>query len=227
MSFTVVCDGCGAPSGPSVGICPFCKSVMVDKKSKDSPTLTRIRELYNEGDLASALAMFVQTERAKPKLMDNPNFLLIGIKILLETEGPESKIRHLINHGLMLDPSHQEINDYLEILNGKTLMTDKLNDEGEQQVLNVLRRSPRNYHALFIVGAHQFWVDGVESSAIRLLERCVSVRPQFLRAWGCLGAIYEKLGQTHPAARAYKQCVKLESDPSMSDFFKQKIGALS
>lgn len=227
MSFDVVCGNCGAPSGPSVGVCPFCKSVMVDKKYKSSATITSIKKKYNDGDMAGALSLYKQAERQKPKLQDNPNFLLLGIKILIETEGPESQIRHLINHGLMMEPSHAELNDYLEILNGTLLMTNIRNDEGEQQILGVLRRSPKNYHALFILGSHQFWVDGVESSAIRFLERCVSIRPQFLRAWGCLGAIYEKLDQVQLAAKAYRQCLKLETDSNMKQFFKQKIGALS
>jgi len=226
MSFNIECNSCGATSGPSVGICPFCKSVMVNKNFKGSPTISKLKTMYNDGDIAGALSLFRQSERSQTKLTHNLNFILLGVKILLELEGGESNIRRLINNGLMTDPEHAELNDYLEILNAKALMTEILNDEGEQQLLAVIRRSPQNYHALFTLGAHQFWVDGVSSTAIRYLERCVKIRPQFLRAWGCLGAIYEEFENPNLAARAYRNCIKLESDAKMKAFFKQKVKEL-
>ena len=72
MSFETVCSRCGAPSSPSVGICPFCKNVMTTKKGKDAPTITKIRALFDAGDIEKALLLARLTEEKKPKLLPYP-----------------------------------------------------------------------------------------------------------------------------------------------------------
>ena len=94
MSFELICPNCGAPSSPSVGVCPFCKTILTSKKhSKDSPTITNINKLYSEGKLEQALLMVKSAENKKPNLLNNVRFILLYVKILIEVDGPSSKIR--------------------------------------------------------------------------------------------------------------------------------------
>jgi predicted Zn-dependent protease len=224
MSFPVVCPSCGAPSGPSTGVCPFCKSVVAAGKRKDEPaSLTELRKVYRDGNLPRALSLCASVAAEKPKMLENVEFLLIHAKILLETEGPTSMIKSLLGKAYALEPANREVVEYLEITEAKSLLTRQAADPGEQKLADVIRRSPGNAHALFFLGAHLFWLSGDTASSLRYLERCVRAHPKFLRAWGCLGAVYEKLGQAALAAKAYRQCLALETEPTMKTFFKRKV----
>jgi tetratricopeptide (TPR) repeat protein len=223
MSFDLVCPNCGAPSGPSVGVCPFCKSTLSGTTTKEDRTVTAIRRFYTDGKIDKALVLASVLEREKPKMSENVGFLLLFAKILLETEGATSKIRNLLTKAFLLEPENQDASEYLEIIEAKTQLKKGLNDLGEQTLRNIIRRSPRNPHALFLLGTHLFWTEGLTSEPIKLLERCVEVRANFLRAWACLGTIYKKIGRSALAVRAFRRCNALETNQRMKAYFQGMI----
>lgn len=223
MSFEIVCAHCGAPSGPSVGVCPFCKSVMSSKAASGDPALALIEKYYREGKLQEALEMAAAAETQKPELCEKAEFSLLFAKILIEAEGPAGKIKGLLTKARFRDPDNAEVLDYLEIVEARSALTKEKNDLGEQLLRSLLRRSPGNVHALFLLGAHLFWVEQEPMTSLKLLESCVQLRPTFLRAWGCLGAIYSKIGNKPLALKAFQNCERMESDPLMKKFFQDQI----
>jgi tetratricopeptide (TPR) repeat protein len=226
MSFSMVCHNCGAPSGPSVGMCPFCKCVLSDPKVKENSTLTQLKKLYADGQLDKALFLadkMYKTENHKT----NASFLLLFSKILVEAEGPAAKTRHVLSDAFALEPDNSECSDYLELIDAKFRLESNVeNDLGEQSLKNIIRRSPQNVHALFLLGSHMFWADGNTIQSVKLLERCVSLHPKFLRAWACLGAIFRKTGHGAAANRCFQQCLKLEPNPSMKRYFQSECEKL-
>ncbi len=224
MSFDVICSNCGAPSGPSVGICPFCKSPFSGGGSKisgkESPTLTKIKKYYDEGLIERALNLIRTAEREKPKLLNNANFVLLYVKILLEVDGPTSKINSLLSKALLDKPSDPLLIEYLEIADARSKLSNQVNDPGELELANVIRRSPKNVHALFLLGSHLFWVEGDTQRSLKYLEACHRWRPNFLRAAACLAAIYKKLGLDSQASRLFRHCASLESNKEMKAYFK-------
>lgn len=224
MSFDVICGQCGAPSGPSVGVCPFCKSVMAATKKDAHPTLTKIRNLYNEGKLESAVQLAHSAEAENSKFKDNVTFLLAYAKILLEVEGPTSKIKSLLTRAHMVAPENAEVAEYFDLIEAKQQLTHGVFATGEAALKSLLRRSPNNAHALFLLGSQKYHTKEEVAEAIRYLERCVHVRPVFLRAWGCLGAIYRQMGQFPLAERAFRKCLALETNPKMKEFFNAQLG---
>ncbi len=86
---------------------------------------------------------------------------------------------------------------------------------------SILRRSPQNAHANFLLGSHLFWVEKQNGKAIKFLETAVRERPNFLRAVACLGALYQTMGNQPLAARSFRKCKDLESDPSMKKYFSE------
>lgn len=222
MSFELICPGCGAISGPSVGVCPFCKTILTSPHEKNSEQKSSINKIYESGrlDLALELAKkFYQTEEAKKDF----GFLLMYAKILIDTEGPTSHIKSNLMEAYLLSPNNQEVLDYIELIEAKRNLKKGLHDSGEIQIKNLLRRSPHNVHAHFIIGTHLFWTDEQPEMAIPYLETCVRLSPNFLRAWGCLGVIYQKLGNQQLAARAFQRCAELEPNIKMREYFEHQI----
>ena len=222
MSFEIICPNCGAPSSSTVGICPFCKSVFQNKKnkSKESPLLGRMKKEYREGKLDKVLFDCDMLYRTKEKMLENNNFLLLYVKVLLETEGPASKIRSILSRILMNDAENLEAVDYLDILEAKEELTDGKDDPGEQKLKRIIKRAPKNAYAHFLLGSHMFWVDKRDAAALKYLEKAVKLHPTFVRAWGCLGAIYRKLGNETLSKKAFIHAAKLESNPRIKQFFK-------
>lgn len=224
MGFDVICYSCGAPSSPSVGICPFCKNVMRNKKSEDTPTITKIREFFDAGDIENALFLAQQAEKEKPTLLENAAFILLYVQILLESDGPSSKMRSLLTRSYLNDVENAQLSEYREIIEAKNNLSHEKNDIGEQNLINIIRRSPKNAHALFILGSHLCWIENEYAKAIQLLERCVILRPNWLKANACLAALYSKTDNDVLAQKYIRKCIALSKDASTKEYFMSLAG---
>ena len=220
MNFEIICSNCGAPSSPSVGVCPFCKAVLTVKGSKDAPTITKIRALFNDGKLDQALSLAQALEKEKPSVLKNPNFVILYVQILLEADGPSSKMKSLLSLALLKNPDNSLLSEYLEIVEAKSHLSHEKNDLGEVMLTNIIRRSPQNVYALFLLGSHLFWVEKDTQRSLKYLEECVRIRPNFLRASACLAALYKTLDFDAPAARLFKRCAALTTSQNMKKYFK-------
>lgn len=226
MSFEVVCEACGALSGPSVGVCPFCKTVL-SRPHSEITGQDSLLEMYNNGKLDISLNLASKIFQENPKARKDLSFLLLYVKILLESEGPNSLINSLLTEGLLADPKNQELLDYFEIMQARQNLKKGLNDPGEIMLKNLLRRSPDNVHAHFLLGTHLFWADNSPTTATYYLERCVKFAPNFLRAWGCLALVYKAIGNLQLSQSALRKCIELESNPNMKHFFKTELSKIN
>lgn len=220
MNFDIVCPNCGAPSSPAVGVCPFCKSILTGKTRRLSPSFTKVKGLYEEGKIEDALLLAKITETEKPELLKNTNFVLLYVQILLEIDGPSSKMKSLLTQALLENQDDSTLTEYLEIVEAKSNLSHEKNDLGEQALASIVRRSPKNPHALFLLGSHLFWVERDTQRALKYLEQCVNIRPTFLRAVACLAAVYKELNLSNNAARLLKKCAALSSSPQVKQFFR-------
>jgi predicted Zn-dependent protease len=222
MAFPVVCANCGAPSGPSVGVCPYCKSSLATGNA-DAASTADLQRMYNEGKFERALPLANQTYQSKPELRKDLSFMLLYAKILLNCEAPSSRVRSIMAEIYPYYPQHPDIMSYIEILEARLLLKKGQGDSGELMLKGVLPRSPENFHANFFLGTHYFWSDDVPMLAVPYLETCVRIMPNAVRAWGCLGAAYRKLGQETHAVAAFQKAMNLEIDQEMKKFFADQI----
>lgn len=224
MSFSMVCPNCGSPSSPSVGVCPFCKTLL-SSAEKPSANAT-VSKVYATGNLPLALSLARQVYENEATARKNAAFLVLYAKILIESEAPTSQVQGILGEAFLLEPENREVLDYMELLKLRYGLKRGVGDASEVLLKNLVRRSPHNVHALFILGTHMFWEDGQALAAIPYLESCVRLAPNFLRAWGCLGAIYKKMGNAPLAQQAFRKCLELETEPSMQQFFQQQLASL-
>ena len=221
MNFNIICSGCGASSGPSVGICPFCKTVMTSKKSKTSAQESTIQAHYAKGRLDLALAL-ANKMYSNPASKEDVGFLLLFAKILIDTEAPTSHIKSILAEAHLAAPDNTEVLEYIDLMDAKGFLKKGIDDPGELMLQSLLRRSPNNIHALFLMGTHLFWEEESPALALPYLETCVRLSPTFLRAWGCLGVIYQKIKNPQLASRAFAKCAELEMDPTLKAYFLQQ-----
>jgi tetratricopeptide (TPR) repeat protein len=223
MSFPIKCTNCGAISGPSVGVCPYCKTVMSGGRSKDLPTLKKLKQLYSEGRLPESLALVSELLEAKPNLLEKIEVSKLYVEILLDSEAPSSKVRSVLQKSLALHPESSELQDLLDIVNARFHLRHGEGDPGEQALRSVLRRSPQHPQACFILGSHLFYVEKNLAESLSLLEKVVRKKPNFLRGLACLAMVYRAMGADASAQSLLRKCVTLERDPAMKSFFQDLL----
>jgi len=190
------------------------------EEEKQTPSLTRIRNLFNEGNVDQALVLAQTLEAKKPDAIKNAGFALLYAQILIEVDAPSSKLRSVLNHAIVENPSDVRLLEYLEIVEADSNLSHEKDDAGEVALANVIRRSPDNAHALFLLGSHLFWVEHDTQRSLSYLQRCVQLRPNFLRAKACLAALYKTLNLDHHAERLLNECAAKTSDRGMKEFLR-------
>jgi tetratricopeptide (TPR) repeat protein len=206
-----------------MGVCPFCKSILGAEKSFSMQPSVTVGKVYADGNLPLAMALAKKVHLSDAEAQKNVKFLLLYTKILLDSEASSSQIKVVLNEAFLLAPADKDVLDYMDIVELRSQLKKGINDSAEVELRNLVRRSPGNVHGHFILGTHIFWMDEQPLSALLHLETCVRLAPNFLRAWGCLGAIYKKIGNVPFALSAFKRCLEIEKDPYMIDFFKKEL----
>jgi tetratricopeptide (TPR) repeat protein len=227
MSFQLVCQNCGSVSGPSVGICPFCKSILTSRTAGEYESALLIHKNYAKGNLPTALSLARKIYEIKPEQRLNVHFLLTYTKILIDVEAPSSQIKSILNEAFLLAPHEQEVLDYIELVDLWGRLKRGTDSDAAESVLKLIHRSPKNPHAYFILGTHYYWAVSGPLSAIPYLESCLRLAPSHLRAWGCLGAIYKKIGNSPLAKQAFQKCLEIEMDPNMRQLFEKELSSVS
>lgn len=200
---------------------------MTEGSATEPATVTSLRKMYADGKLEAALPLVTQLLATVQGDLRDSRFLLLCVQVLFETEAPTSKINALLSEIFLKNPEDPAIRDYMAILDAKGKLRYDVSDMGEGILKDVLKRSPRHAHAAFLLGTHYYWAKKDYRQAAPLLETCVRERPMFLRAWACLGAIYEEQGQKNLALAAYRKCSELEPNGSMRQFFLERLKAAS
>ncbi|MEI8011629.1 MAG: hypothetical protein WCI27_03985 [Candidatus Omnitrophota bacterium] len=221
MNFDIICPNCGAASSIVVGVCPYCKTVLSINSEKGDHSLSAVKAAHEAGKTDRSLSLVTALEQEKPELLDNIEFVLLYTRILFEVDGPSSKIKSLLTKALILAPGHPDVLEYLEVIEAESMMTREPNDEGEQRLMRLIRRSPNNVYALFFLGSHLFWVQGNGGAALKYLEPCVRLRPNFIRAKACLAMIYKELNKPDMAKRFFDECAASTSSNRTKSFFKR------
>ncbi len=219
MSFDIICANCGAPSSPAIGVCPYCKSVMTTAEEKSNPAIGNIKEFFNDGQLEKALSLARTLETQRPDSLKSKEFILLYVQILIEAEGPSTKIKSLLNQALIDNPSDPQLLEYLEVAEAESNLSREKNDAGEIALANIIRRSPENVQALFLLGSHLFWVEKDAQRALRYLEQCVRLSPNFFKANACLAAVYKTLKMDDIATRFCNECASKATDPQVKKLF--------
>ena len=225
MSFELTCPKCGAHSGPSVGTCPYCKTILSSGTAAggaappSAPEMIAVKKYFDSGTIDQALTLASAAETHATELLKNRDFLILYSRILIETEAPACKIRAILNQVLLKNPEDQDAVDYLAILDAKMNFTAHENSDGENKLTEILKRRKDLDLAYFVFGAHLFWERAETQTSVRHLDAAILLRPNFLRAWGCLGAIYKKIGNEPLAVKAFQNCLRLETEPGMRQYF--------
>jgi predicted Zn-dependent protease len=196
---------------------------MTAAEDKKNPSVSKINALYNEGRIEQALLFANNLANQKPEYLKNAHFALLYAQILMEVDGPSSKIKSVLIHALNENPDNQQLLEYLEVAEAEAYLSHEKNDAGEVELANIIRRSPDNVHALFILGAHLFWIEKEPQRALKYLEQCVRLRPNFMRAKACLAAVYKTLNMKESVEKLVVDCVAKAKDESTKKFFRDFI----
>lgn len=188
--------------------------------------LRQIEGLYNAGQTEEARSVCDCVIDAYHPLIQNSDFFVLHAKILFELNESSNLATAALEQALLLDSSHLGAQELKTILSAQKDLRDGLYEQGETTLRTLLSHEQLNAFALFILAHHLLWKNGPESEAIELFERCLILRPHFLKARLDLAMAYKKAHLLAKADAAFLECLRLDTNTENHPFYRQHLQSL-
>ena len=188
--------------------------------------LRQIEGLYNSGQTDEARSVCDCIIDAYHPLIENSDFFVLHAKILFEITDTADLAEAALEHALRLDTSNQSALELKNILWAQQDLRDGLYLKGETALRAILKAQTLNPYALFVLAHHLLWRNGSESEAIELLERCLILRPHFLKARLDLAMAYKKAHLLAKADAAFLECLRLDANAENHPLYRQHLQSL-
>ncbi|EFK94982.1 hypothetical protein LDC_3010, partial [sediment metagenome] len=73
---------------------------MTTQEDKKNPSVSKIKVLYNNGEIEQAVVFAHNLAKEKPELLKNATFALLYAQILIEAAGPSGQIKSILIHAI-------------------------------------------------------------------------------------------------------------------------------
>lgn len=188
--------------------------------------LRQIEGLYNASKTDEALNVCDCIIDAYHPLIQNSDFFVLHAKILFEVTDASDLVHAALEQALRIEPSNQSALELKNILQARQDLRDGLYSQGEATLRALLSNQTLNAYALFVLAHHLLWKNGPESEAIELFERCLALRPHFLKARLDLAMAYKKAHLLAKADAAFLECLRLDTNVENHPFYRQHLQSL-
>ncbi|MBY0385690.1 hypothetical protein K2X05_11090 [bacterium] len=188
--------------------------------------LRQIEGLYNAGQTDEARNVCDCIVDAYHPLIQNSDFFVLHAKILFEVSDSRDLVKAALEQALLIDPSNSSALELKNTLMAQRDLRDGLYEQGEASLRTLLNGQTLNAYALFVLAHHLLWKNGPESEAIELFERCLILRPHFLKARLDLAMAYKKAHLFAKADAAFLECLRLDANAENHPFYRQHLQSL-
>lgn len=183
--------------------------------------LDQLKTLYGRGHIEETIHLIECIVRNENPLISSADLFVLHAKALIEVQGFSVDALCALKQATLLEPENKDANE-LEMLCGiHELLQDGLYEKAVSGLKAIMESHPENMIAVYMLGHHLFWKSGNQAYATELLEKAVSMRPSFLKAWVSLGMAYKKNKCFEQADEAFTQCLDLDQNEANHEYYKK------
>ena len=193
-------------------------------KNKDA-LMAQLRGLVHKGEFATCESLIQLILAGGEELSDSAELYLMQARIAYQSNEPTETVESWVKQAQMTLQGEATIQPWNQLLVGIKALKEGDYDNGVKLLEGLFDDDQVGVKARFEVAYHLFWRNINREGALILLEEIVKERPSFIRAWSCLGFVYNRLGEKHKAQEAFGHCIALDSHPERIKVYKQQIAS--
>ncbi|MEM7646233.1 MAG: hypothetical protein AAF203_04940 [Pseudomonadota bacterium] len=195
------------------------------RHSNPESLMAQLKSLVARGQLSACRDMIQLIIREGHSLGDSSEIYLLRAQIAFEQSGSKGDVMTWVQQAKMANPKCEKLQSWETLIEGVNCL-----DEGDYQKGETLLKTLSDNEevaglAQYQLAHHYFWrnIDG-ELSMAMLEDLCMN-RPEFTKAWSCLGFVYNRLGMKDKAQEAFGLCLENETNPEKIAFYKQQLAS--
>jgi tetratricopeptide (TPR) repeat protein len=197
----------------------------LERHANPESLLNQLRALMGQGHLDSCRDLIQMILREGHCLADSSEIYLLRAEVAMLQSDPNGEVLAWVQQAKMCKKLSTDVIIWDELAHAQSMISegDYLNG---QLILEKLMESERIGHlAQFELAYHLFWKNLDAERALQLLEDVTQSHPEFVKAWSCLGFVFNRFGLKTQAQQAFAHCIELDSNPERIKFYKQQLAS--
>ena len=187
--------------------------------------LGQIERLFELGDSTQCLGLIQLLFEERHVLSESPKLLSLRAKIAFEESDSIDECRDWVEQIRLNNGRTPVLKSWNKLLEGTQLLREGDYGTGSKILSSILDDSLVGLYSTYILAHHLFWKENNIEGALAYLKLITKERPYFVKAWACLGFVYNRLGNKTLSQEAFNQCLQLERNPTKIAFYKQQLAS--
>ena len=187
--------------------------------------LSQLKDLLSRGEVENCHKQIQSMIHQDHPLVHQPFFYLVQAQVSLELfESIDETIALLKKAGSNPDPRiRRKLLAWNTLIHAIFALKEGDYQKGEKALEILMNEESVASVAKYKLAYHLFWKNIDEKRSCQMFEQICEQRPGLVKAWSCLGFIYNKMGLKEKSQRAFVHCLQRESNPKRREFFKQQL----
>lgn len=196
------------------------------KRHKNNESLlAQLKDLYIQGQYSSCSDLIDLIISEGHSISESSDIYLLRAQIdFHQTDNFLAANDWLKQAKLCAKPS-VEIQDWDNLKEGISAFAEGDYELGERTLSALVGTDAVGWIAQYRLAYHLFWKNINAEKAMFLLEDLTKQKPEFVKAWSCLGFVYNKMGLKEKAQIAFSRCLEKETNPDRIEFYKQQLAS--
>ncbi|MCJ8276159.1 MAG: hypothetical protein MJK18_04905, partial [Bdellovibrionales bacterium] len=179
-------------------------------KRHSSPEMLRgqLQNLLNRGEIDSCKDLIQLIIEEQHPLSGDERLFLMRAKIAFEQSDKESEYKDWIQQAKLCNSESELVKSWERLGEAQLALKEGDYQAGTVTLHNLLDDDMVGDLASYVLAHHLFWKSVDTNKALNILEELVENKPHFVKAWACLGFVYNKLQFKDKAQYAFGQCIE-------------------
>ena len=195
------------------------------RHSSPESLLGQLKSQLYQGHLDACRDLIQLIIREGHSLADNSSIYLLRAQISYEQAENKGEVMAWVQQAKLCKNLSPNIISWDELILGQTTLSEGDYVRGQMILEELLEHETVGYLAKFELAHHLFWKNLDAERAMQLLCEITEEHPEFIKAWSCLGFIYNKFGMKAKAQEAFGNCIELDSNPERLKFYHQQLAS--
>ncbi len=193
------------------------------RHSNPKSLLSQLKNLFLAGEYTSCEDLIQLIIREGHELADQSEFYLLRAQLAFSLSDSMEEVMAWFKQAQLCNDSDQALNSWIKLNSALLALKEGDYKTGEGALRELLSDEQVSMMAQYHLSYHLFWRNIDPEQSLFLLEELCHQHPELLKAWSCLGFVYNRLGLQEKAQSAFSHCLSRETNPTKIQLYKQQL----
>ncbi len=193
------------------------------RHSDPKSLLSQLKNLFHQGEYSSCVDLIQLIIRENHTLSDRYELYVLRAQLAFTSSDSLEEVSSWIKQASLCNDATKSLESWTKFISASLALKEGDYSLGENLLKELLSDEAVGMLAQYHLSYHLFWRNIDPEQSLFLLEELTHQHPELIKAWSCLGFVYNRLGLQDKAQSAFSYCLSRETNPNKIQLYKQQL----